>query len=65
MGIFDQQKDRDTGYTHLSPSYNSIFDHQALGHRRRDLGHVVPVVLLTHARLAVAADGQTEEFSSR
>lgn len=45
---------------HHRPSLDAIFYHQVLGHRGGNLGHIAAVVFFTHARLAVAADGEAE-----
>ena len=39
---------------HHSPPLYAVLHHQVFGHRRGDLGHMVPVVLFTHAGPAVA-----------
>jgi len=56
------RRDKEIGRYH-GPSLNAVLDHQVLGHGRRDLRHVVPVVLLAHAGAAVAADGEAEELA--
>lgn len=48
------------GGAHLGPALDAVLDHQALGHGRGDVDHVVAVRFLAHAGLTVAADGQAE-----
>ena len=45
---------------HLCPSLDSVLHHETLGHGRRDVDHVVAVVLLAHSGLPVAADGEAQ-----
>ena len=47
---------------YLGPSFDAILDHEPLGHRCRYVDHVIAVVFLAHAWLAVAADGKAEEL---
>ena len=51
--------------THYGPTHDAIFHHQVLCQRRRDLGHVMPVVFFAHAWLPIAADGEAEKFAVR
>jgi hypothetical protein len=50
---------------HLCPAHDSIFGHQVLGHGRRDLGHMVSVVLFTHSRFSVTTDCEAEKLLGR
>ena len=43
---------------HLCPSLDPVLYHETLAHGRRDVDHVITVVLLAHSWLAVAADGE-------
>lgn len=48
----------------LRPSFDTVLDHQSLGHGGGDVDHVIAVVFLAHAWLAVTANGEAEVFES-
>ena len=49
--------------THHRPPHDAVFHHQIACHRRRNLGHMIPVVFFAHAWLPVATDGQAKELA--
>ena len=55
--------ERDAERTHHRPTHDPVFCHEVLCHRRRDLGHVVAVILLAHAWLTITTDSQTEDLA--
>ena len=49
---------------YLGPSFDTVLDHQSLGHGSGDIDHMIAVVFLAHAWLAVTANGEAEVFES-